>query len=247
MNKPLSANKKEASEKSMETEHFKIHYLEKDEACLKDLSEGFEAAYAKVTSDLDCELDYKAEVTVCPDLDSLHRAIGYARGTGQDDYISAATIGKRIYIVSPLNPGPARDYEHMVRSSTFHEFTHVVINKIASSDTWPTHVPRWLNEGIASYEGGPPMPPEILKMMVSKRVQAGQIPSFANLSSYGQDFITGGGYFFTLPAGEFLVEKYGFAKVKQLLLTPGDYEGIFGKPEQEIWTEWVEYLKNKYK
>ncbi len=235
------------SEKMLhETGHFKIYYLEQDKDCLEDLSNGLEAAYAKVTKDLDCELDYKVDVMVYPDIGELQAAIGYTAGTGQDDYITAATIGRRISITSPLNPGPARDYAHMVNSSTFHEFTHVVINEITSSDSWPTEVPRWLNEGIASYEGGPPMPEEILRMQVSQRVLSEQAPTFEEMAGYGQDFILKGGYFFTLPAGEFLVKKYGFDKVKKLILSPEDYKGIFGKSEQDLWKEWIEYLKENY-
>ena len=229
-----------------EAPHFIIYCLEQDKGCLDDLASGLEAAYAKVTSDLDCPLDYKVPVTVCPDIKTLHSAIGYAGGTGQDDYISAGTIGKNIYLVSPLNPGPVRTYEHMVRSSTMHEFTHVVINAITNSSTWPTDVPRWLNEGVASYEGGPPMPMEILKQQVANRVNQNRLPTFDNLASYGQDFITTGGYFFTLPAGSFFIETYGFVKVKQLILSPDDYQGIFGKSEQDLWDEWAEYVKANY-
>ncbi len=229
-----------------ETPHFKIYCLEQDKGCLDDLAKGLEAAYAKVTSDLDCPLDYKVPVTVCPDIKTLHSAIGYAEGTGQDDYISAGTIGRNIYLVSPLNPGPVRTYEHMTKSSTMHEFTHVVINEITKSSSWPLDVPRWLNEGVASYEGGPPMPLEILKQQVANRVKQNRLPTFENLASYGQDFITTGGYFFTLPAGSFFIETYGFAKVKQLILSPADYQGIFGKSEQELWDEWAEYVKANY-
>ena len=231
---------------SKETANFKIYCKEQDMGCLDDLASGLEAAYAKVTSDLDCPLDYKVPVTVCPDIKTLHTAIGYTEGTGQDDYISAGTIGKNIYLVSPLNPGPVRTYEHMVRSSTMHEFTHVVINAITNSSTWPTDVPRWLNEGVASYEGGPPMPMEILKQQVANRVRQNRLPTFENLASYGQDFITTGGYFFTLPAGSFFIETYGFVKVKQLILSPDDYQGIFGKSDQELWDEWAEYVKANY-
>ncbi|MDD4295911.1 MAG: hypothetical protein PHC69_03025 [Ruminiclostridium sp.] len=66
------------------------------------------------------------------------------------------------------------------------------------------------------------------------------------MSSYGQKYITSGGYYFALPMGKFLVENYDFGKVKQLILTPGDYKGIFGKSEEEVWNEWAEFLKSNY-
>ncbi len=242
----LSSETEKAYSLSKETANFRIFCREQDRGCLDDLADGLEAAYTKVTTDLDCTLNYKVTVTVCPDIKTLHSAIGYAEGTGQDDYISAGTIGRSIYLVSPLNPGPVRTYDHMVHSSTMHEFAHVVINEITNSNTWPTDVPRWLNEGVASYEGGPPMPMEIMRQQVSIRVKQDKVPTFDNLASYGQDFITTGGYFFTLPAGSYFIETYGFEKVKQLILSPADYQGIFGKSEQELWNEWVEYLAQNY-
>lgn len=229
-----------------ETDHFRIYCLEQERDCLEDLAEGFERAYAKVTADLDCPLEYKVDVTVYPDVESLHKGIGYDDSKGVDYYISAATIGKRIFLTSPLNPGPVRTYDHMVNSSTMHEFTHVVINDITASDTWPESVPRWLNEGLACYQGGPPMPVDIMARQVRSSVLADRVPTFKELASYGMDFNQIGGYYFTLPAGAFFVEKYGFEKVKQLIVSPDDYEGIFGKSEQEIWDEWVEYLKENY-
>jgi hypothetical protein len=238
--------KSEAFELNKETDHFKIFCLEQDKSCLKDLSEGLEAAYSKVTTDLACPLAYKVEVTVYPGLEAYQTALGFENKTVADSYNTAATIGKKIYITSPLNPGPSRTYEHMVKSSPLHEFTHVVINEITSSDTWPAGVPRWLNEGVASYEGGAPMPENIMIAEVSSRSKLDRIPTFKELSSYGRDFNDAGGYFFTLPAGRFLIENYGFEKTKQLILSPDDFEGVCGKSEKEIWNEWVEFLKKNY-
>ncbi len=229
-----------------ETEHFIMYYYEEDKDCLQDLNIGLESAYSQVTTDLDCPLEYKVDVTVYPDITSLHIAIGYSGGGAAANYITAATIGKHIFILSPMNPGPVRTYEHMVNSSTRHEFTHVVINEITHSRTWPNDVPRWLNEGIACYEGGPPMPESMMKQQISSGVVNDRIPTFDDMASYGEDYITKGGYFFALPAGKFFIETYGLSKVKQLLISPDDYVKIFGKTEKELWDEWVEYLKANY-
>ena len=241
----IGEENQEESKLNKETEHFRIYCTEKDKDCLEDLGKGLESAYYKVTKDLDCPLDYKVDVTVYPDIKSLQQAVGLG-GTGADDYMTAATIGKRMHLVSPLNPGPVRDYDHMVNSSTFHEFTHVVINELTSSDTWPSQVPRWLNEGVASYEGGPPMPVYIMKQQVAARVSAGSVPSFEEMAGYGGEYNAVGGYFFILPAGTFFIEKYGFEKVKQLILSPDRFQDILGKSEQELWEDWLEYLKKNY-
>ena len=226
-----------------QTEHFRIFCLAQDKGCLTDLGNGFEAAYTQVTKDLDCIPDYTVDVMVYPEREVFHAAIGYTDSSGADAYVAAAAIGKQIYIVSPLNPGPARTYEHLVNGSPLHEFTHVIINDLANSDTWPENVPRWLNEGIACYEGGIPGPEDIFERELGIKVLSGTVPSFDELASYGPDFITSGGFYFTLPVGEFLVETYGFEKIRQLILAPDDYENIFGKTKQALWDEWVSYLK----
>lgn len=137
-------------------------------------------------------------------------------------------------------------YDHLVTGSCAHEFTHVVINKLAKSDTWPLDIPRWINEGMACYEGGSPGPESYMKSEMISRVLSDEIPSMEEMSSYGPDFVINGGYYFTLAAGEFLVDKYGFEKVRQFVLAPDDYKGAFGISEQELWNEFTEYLNYKY-
>lgn len=71
------------------------------------------------------------------------------------------------------------------------------------------------------------MPMSIMKQQISNKIFNHQIPSFDELASYG----------------EFFIDNYGFDKIKQLILSPGNYQEIYGKSEEELWGEWVEYLK----
>jgi len=187
------------------------------------------------------------DVLIYPDIESFHAAIGNTDTSSAADYTAAAAIGNTIYLTSPLNSGPVMTYEHLVTGSCAHELTHVIVNYMAKSDTWPLNIPRWINEGMACYEGGSPGAPEsYMTSEMINRVLSDTIPSMEEMSSYGPDFTINGGYYFTLAAGKFLVENYGFEKVKQFILTPNDYEAAFGKTAQELWNEFTEYLNYNY-
>lgn len=226
-----------------DTEHFRIYYQEQDKECLDDLETGLEYAYSKVTTDLDNPLSYKVDIMVYPDIEQLKASINL---TGKDDYTSAGTIGKCVSMVSPLNPGSVRTYEHMVESTPLHEFTHVVVNDIRASDTWPIEVPRWLNEGIASYEGGSTIPEVYSNQVILNCLLSDDVPTFKVLSSYEDDYRDANGYCFALAAGNYMVNTYGFEKIKKLIESPGEYKKIFGKTEDEIWKDWGTYLKANY-
>jgi hypothetical protein len=212
-----------------ETDHFKIYCQSQDVDCLEDVGNGLETAYKKITGEFSCFLDTKVEVLIYPDIESFHAAIGNTDSSSAAAYTAAAAIGKTIYLTSPLNPGPVMAYDHLVTGSCAHELTHVMINHMANTDTWPLDIPRWINEGMACYEGGSPGPESYMKSQMTTMVLTDEIPSMEVMSSYGPDFTSGGGYYFTLEAGKFLVEKYGFEKVKQFVLAPDNYKGAFGK------------------
>ena len=229
-----------------ETDHFMIYCQSQDIDCLEDVQNGLETAYKKITGEFNCSLDSKVEVLIYPDIDSFHAAVGNTDTSSAAAYTAAAAIGNTIYLTSPLNPGPVMAYDHLVTGSCAHELTHVIINHLTNTDTWPLNVPRWINEGMACYEGGSPGPENYMKSQMISIVLSDEIPTMEVMSSYGPDFTSGGGYNFTLEAGKFLVEKYGFEKVKEFVLAPDDYKGAFGKTEKELWNEFTEYLDYKY-
>lgn len=151
---------------------------------------------------------------------------------GLDWYIGD-NKGRNVLLTSPARPGPIHDYKNNKQAS-LHEMVHAY-NSILN----PT-MPLWLNEGAALYltNGNPP---ENLYSSYKtgiptlKQTQKTNPISFNNM----------GGYDFACTYIEYLNLTYGWDKVLALLRT-ADYEKIFGKNEETIYYEWIEFLKANY-
>lgn len=130
---------------------------------------------------------------------------------GTPDWLAGQYDGK---VRVPL-PGQGLDRAG-VRRTLIHEYTHAVIHDVTNGQ-----LPVWLNEGLAEYEAwkgqDPPWP--TLKQAVAKE----QILPWSRLST---------GFSMSLPAGEvalayeqshsivrYLVERYGFWRIRRLLKT----------------------------
>lgn len=44
---------------------------------------------------------------------------------------------------------------------------------------------------------------------------------------------------------EYIDKKYGWEKLMEIIKTE-DYEMVFGKSDEDIYNEWVDYIKNYY-
>ena len=70
------------------------------------------------------------------------------------------------------------------------------------------------------------------------------VPSYYDTrTGYPLKFSNCGGYTFAHTYIEYLDVTYGWDAVLQLLKTE-DYRQCFGKLQEEIYEEWVEYIKN---
>lgn len=54
-----------------------------------------------------------------------------------------------------------------------------------------------------------------------------------------------GGYTFANTYIEYIDKKYGWEKLMEIIKTE-DYETVFGKSDEDIYNEWVDYIKNYY-
>ena len=218
-----------------ETEHFIFYCTDQDVEILEVLAETFEGSYDRITSDLGKEPPEKIKVYISPNLMVHHNAIGrpddpdWAAGEGRD---------MCLYMVSPLNPGPAHTYGDMFPIAV-HEFTHVVAR------LFNRRQPSYLSEGIACYEAGQG---EGSWYYVQQDKGAGTLPfleemdgwkSFVNMSGYdaGRAYAYGGIFV------DFVVEEFGFDAVVSLLEGKPQTEA-FGMGMEEANEKWMEYLES---
>lgn len=139
-------------------------------------------------------------------------------------------VKDKVVIVSPLNPGPAHDYDSIVQA-VVHEYVHTVVYQINKK------TPKFLSEGLAGYLSGNAKPyyplgdvPDIKDTKISNPIKFGN----KGLYPFSYTYI------------EFLHKNYGMNKVLNLIKKPSAYEEIFGVSEEEIYKQWAQYVKDNY-
>lgn len=135
-----------------------------------------------------------------------------------------------------------------IRRTLSHEYTHYVVSALSP------RAPAWLNEGLAQWEEEPGAPPGAAKLaLVVAARDAGKLDRFASLAAsfagipdkdrvrllYAQS------HAFTA----YLVERFGMAKVKDLLVTTKTarsvslaFEEAFGEPLLAVEEAWRQSL-----
>lgn len=232
-------NTKEISKPTlkMETQHFIIKYCEMDKTCIDKVSDVLEANYDKVTSNLKQQLQEKLTVEIQRDLNQLHIALGFPDAP---DWIRGGLGMGKIVIASPLNPPPGSKFDNVVNTAV-HEFVHVITRKINKN------IPRWLDEGIASYEAKDNNE-DWIKNTVSAGVKNNTIPSLDDLET-GEDFqafFKKDGYQYSYTIVEAIVNMFGYDKLYNLIKSPNNFVEVFGMTENDLQNEWIKYIKKNY-
>ena len=219
-----------------ETKHFIIYYSEKDRDCVSKVSNILEHNYNEITNKFSYRLKDKLIVELHWDIDHFHTALGF---TGPD-WIRGGLGNGKIIIKSPLNPPPGSGFENVVRTAV-HEFIHIIIRAINPN------IPRWLDEGIASYEAKDNSE-KWIKETVRKGLKDNTIPSFRDLDTKEdfEAFFKKDGYQYSYTIVESIVNIFGYDKLYKLILSPDRFMEVFGLTEIELENKWIEYIRNNY-
>lgn len=186
-----------------ETEHFVLYCMDQDVKALDDLAEALEGCYERTTTDLGKAPSGKVKVNIYPDIDSFHNAMG--RPNDPDWSVGEAKNGA-LYMTSPLNPGPSRDYDGMLQVAV-HEFVHIIINLFGS-------VPSYLHEGVACYEAGQ-NDYQSLSAFITRQWNENKVPSLSSLEKFNSS--SEGMYQYGPAFVDFIARCYGFDAVVALL------------------------------
>lgn len=220
-----------------ETRHFIIHYGETENTCIDKVSEVLEDNYERVTNNLNQRLQEKLNIEIYFNLKELHTALGFPDAP---DWVRGGLGKNGIVIASPLNPPTGSCFDNVLNTAV-HEFVHIVINKINDN------TPRWLNEGIASYEAKDNSK-NWIRSTVKKGIWDKNLPSFNDLDT-GEDFETffkRNGYQFSYTIAEAIIKIFGYIKLRKLIESPGKFEKIFGLTEKQMEDRWIEFIKKSY-
>ncbi len=102
-------------------------------------------------------------------------------------------------------------------------------------------LPNWLNEGYAYYEADQLTDNQrksIQSSLLNKTIPSWNELKEANTVQFGDM----GGYGFSVTIIEFLVQTYGFDKLRQFILEPENVEKIYGVMELDLENMWLDYL-----
>jgi hypothetical protein len=148
---------------------------------------------------------------------------------GLDWYIGD-NIGTNVILTSPANPGKVHNYDNN-KFAVLHEMVHAYVSILNP------HIRLWLTEGLALYlSNGEPFYKSYLNSY--------KLPSFSDIQTKNPiKFSDIGGYNLAHTYIEYLEVTYGWDKVLELIKTE-DYTDVFGVSEEEIYLNWIDYLKN---
>lgn len=146
------------------------------------------------------------------------------------DWYIGDNIGTDVILTSPANPGNEHSY-NSVKFAVLHEMVH------AYTSILNPRLKLWLKEGVALYlTNGEPFHPSYLNSII--------IPSYSDIqTSNPVKFANIGGYTLAHIYIEYLDVTYGWETVLELIKEE-DYLKVLGVSKEEIYKEWVEYLKN---
>ena len=215
-----------------ESDHFNFYSTKDDKKSLDDLEESLESNYERISKNLQVTLDEKIKVTIYPNISDFHKAIGMMAA---EDWVVGAARNNEILMVSPLNPGSVHTYEALMKTIV-HEYAHVLVTNIK----YRTDV--YLDEGIAVVESN--QIDNNSKYYLKEVAKADKLPSIDEMkNNYGkleQPYLLSGSFV------EFIVNKYGYDKIIDLIKEPDDIENIIGSTKEEIIAKWSEYILSSY-
>ncbi|MCM1989501.1 hypothetical protein KDK92_07090 [Oceanirhabdus seepicola] len=220
-----------------ETEQFIIYYTQADKTCIDKVLHILEENYSRITDKFNQKLQEKLTIEIHSEHKELLKALGFPNAP---KWVRGGIGVGKILIASPLNPPYGSDFDGVVKTAV-HEFIHIIVNKINSN------IPRWLNEGIASYEAKDNNENWIRKTIING-LQSNSIPTFKDLDT-GEDFETffkRDGYQYAYTIVESLVQEFGYDKLNDFVKTPNDYLNVFGLTEIQLQDKWMEFIRRTY-
>lgn len=150
----------------------------------------------------------------------------------------ASNDGKIIDILSPLALKNESSHEaNEFISILKHEFTHLFVVYLSNKKT----IPKWLNEGLANYIAK--------KHLDDKKINFK--PKFCKTLSTSKDWdkrFKGGAYAISVKFVYFLIKKYSFKKIKELISSlNGEYNYVnFRKIFLKVYNKDLEDMENVF-
>lgn len=215
-----------------ESEHFIFYSTDKDEKILDDLEKCLEDNYDGISKNLNVNSKKKVNVNIYPDIESFHNGIGMSDA---EDWVVGVAKEGEMFMVSPLNPGSVHTYDSLMKVIV-HEYVHILVGEITNSTY------SYLNEGIAVVESK--QIDENMKAYLKHITNLNKLPSIEdmekNYSNLENPYQVSGGFV------EFIVNEYGYEKMRDIIEEPESIEDITGTSKELLEENWEKYILENY-
>ena len=201
---------------TMETEHFSLRYQEQDQGVIADYATVLEANYDRIVNDFLMTEVPRVTARFYHDQQAFTAATGHAN--------LGRTLSSSIFalVAQPLNLDGA-----------LHEFTHCVTLVFFKTSYYPS----WLFESVALYEADQLVAPSTVACLANR-----EFPSIPALGLGGSCSVYPVGY----TIAEFIVETWGRARLRALILSHGDVPGVLGVPWSDFQSGWEAFVTDRY-
>lgn len=249
--------------KTLETEHFVIHYYEPLLDVARRVAAAAERSHTVLVPIFDHAPDGKTQVVITDDTDGAN---GFA------SVVPRNHIG--LFATAPTSLSALNDHDDWLYALVAHEYTHVLhldsigglprwINKIFGKTWAPNQVqPRWVIEGIATYQeseqtAGGRIRNALFDMELRAAILAGEEHGLDAMSSSPRTWPRGNTpYLYGSHFLKYVFDRYGADTLRQLSWTYGSspipyglnraIREATGRTFEELYEDWRQHLRDKY-
>jgi len=212
--------------------HFVFHYPAQDAPSIVTTAQYLERERARVVDAYKVWDMPRVHVWFYSDHAALEAAAGDVAGGVPSWAYGVVTREDQIHCMSPnlTEWGP---YRRRLKDIA-HEFVHAMT--LHMNPRFANN-PRWLWESVALYEAN-----QNVDLTDADYLRKGPPPTLAELSRLSDQRIYELGY----TIGEFIVKRWGHAKLKALVLANGDTQGVLGVPLPQFERDWIAFVRKTY-
>ncbi|QEK12056.1 hypothetical protein FQB35_06535 [Crassaminicella thermophila] len=224
---------KDIGMKKIHGNYVNVYYDKGDDKGGRIVFKELENSAKEIGNKLNYKFDSKIVIYVYKNQSLLHiRKYGLATLAIAPDWYIGDNKGSVVLMVSPQANVKGHNIKSIM-SAAKHELVHVINYRINPNLSY------FIDNGVATY---------LSKQSPYKNfIQYNRIPSIEFLEIKDElKFGNAGGYQYSYTFIEFLDKKYGWESVFELIKGNKFYVEIFSKTKQEIYNEWVKYLKEYY-
>jgi len=215
--------------------HFIFNYTERDTTVVDDMIQTLETQYDTIMDRMGFDEFKQTTIRMYPDLETYHNAVltpgapAWQMGRAWDNH--------EIRMLSPVEAQRITGETMNPGEMTIHEFVHCLH---LSSIPDIQNPPGWLWEGLATYLGCCKWTENPFEIDYMKKGNYPSIKQIERDPTFQIKYELG--YFFI----EFLVEKYGWDKIRMLVRKNNDIKNVLGISTKQFERLFYKYLEETY-